>query len=74
MNTPVIDPLGEVVNIIHRVEDVTEFIRLKQDFERQTEDTAHLKVRSEQLALEIYARSEELGGANRQLKAANSNT
>jgi PAS domain S-box-containing protein len=30
VNTPVLDDAGEVINIIHRVEDVTESIRLRQ--------------------------------------------
>jgi signal transduction histidine kinase len=71
VNTPVIDHQGHIVNIIHRVEDVTDFIRLQHDLQRQSEDTGHLKLRSEQLAQEILARSAELGEANRQLKTTN---
>jgi signal transduction histidine kinase len=72
VNTPVHDHHGRLVNIIHRVEDVTDYIRLQQDFQRQTEDTGQLKQRSEQLGREIVARSAELGHANRQLKTTNS--
>jgi signal transduction histidine kinase len=39
--------------------------------DRQTEHSTDLRERSEHLALEIFSRSEELGEANRQLKAAN---
>lgn len=36
VNTPVIDHQGRIAYIIHRVEDVTEFIRLQQNLQRQS--------------------------------------
>ncbi len=68
INSPVAGSNGEVIYIIHRVEDVTEFILLKQAGEK-----AHhaLLTRSEQMEAEIYRRSQELSDTNRQLTVAN---
>ena len=68
VNSPVMDSQGGVLYIIHRVEDVTEFIRLKQAGEKATDA---LLTRSEQMEAEIYSRASELAETNRQLSAAN---
>ncbi len=68
VNSPVTAPNGEVIYIIHRVEDVTEFIRLKQAGEKATHA---LLTRSEQMEAEIYLRAQELAETNRKLSAAN---
>src|SRR5687768_8246314 len=61
VNTPVSGESGELTYIIHRVEDVTEFVRLEQiGSERQ-----------QQLQSEIYRRSQEVAEANHKLVAAN---
>ena len=64
LNTPVLAPDGDLVHIIHRVEDVTEFVRLE---ERGTEQ----RRRNDRMEAEIVQRSQELQDANRQLRAAN---
>jgi signal transduction histidine kinase len=56
-NTPVLDEQGELAYIIHRVEDVTEFVRLT---ERGTEQEA-----------EIFLRGQELQRLNKELESAN---
>jgi signal transduction histidine kinase/DNA-binding response OmpR family regulator len=68
VNTPVFDTNGGLIYIIHRVEDVTEFIRAKQAGEKTTED---LLSRSERMESEIYLRAQQLAESNRQLTAAN---
>jgi len=68
VNSPVLNPAGEVIYIIHRVEDVTEFIRLKQAGEQATDA---MRTRSDQMESEIYLRAQEVAEANRQLTAAN---
>ena len=68
VNSPVTAPNGEVIYIIHRVEDVTEFIRLKQDGEKATHA---LLTRSEQMEAEIYLRAKEVADTNRKLTEAN---
>jgi hypothetical protein len=37
VNTPVLDPDGEVQSIIHCVEDVTEYIRLRHEMHQEQE-------------------------------------
>jgi len=68
VNTPVFDTNGGLIYIIHRVEDVTDFIRAKQAGEKTTED---LLSRSERMESEIYLRAQQLAESNRQLTAAN---
>jgi signal transduction histidine kinase len=55
-NLPVLDESGQLVYIIHRVEDVTEFVRL---MDKRTEQE-----------VEIYLRTQELQQLNEQLQAA----
>jgi PAS domain S-box-containing protein len=71
VNSPVFGRDGQLAYIIHRVEDVTEFIRLKQQGVEEHKLTKELKERAEQMEAEIYLRAQELQEANRQLQAAN---
>jgi signal transduction histidine kinase len=71
VNTPVLDSAGEVVYIIHQVEDVTEFIRLKQLRSQQEKLAEELQTRTGQMEAEIYRRAQELQETNQQLRAAN---
>jgi PAS domain S-box-containing protein len=64
MNLPVIGADGKVDYIIHRVEDVTEFMRLKQE-------GAQLQVHAERIESEVYARAQEVQEANRRFEQAN---
>jgi signal transduction histidine kinase len=57
VNSPVLGPDGAVRYIIHRVEDVTDYIRLKQQGGR--------------MEAEVFQRGQELAEANRRLRAAN---
>ncbi|HEY9780290.1 MAG TPA: ATP-binding protein [Leptolyngbyaceae cyanobacterium] len=68
---PVFGVDGRVAYIIHRTEDVTEFVRLKQEGSEQQKLTQELQTRAEQMEAEIYSRALELQSANRQLRAAN---
>lgn len=56
INFPVVGPDGELLYIIHRVEDVTEFVLLKK--------------RELEMESEIYTRAQELQETNRNLLAA----
>jgi signal transduction histidine kinase/ActR/RegA family two-component response regulator len=56
-NTPVLDEQGELAYVIHRVQDVTDFVRLS---EKGTEQEA-----------EIFLRTQELGRLNTKLQEAN---
>ena len=68
VNSPVFGPHGEVSYIIHRVEDVTEFVRLKQERSERQKLTEELQTRAEQMESEILVRSLELQEANRRLR------
>lgn len=71
INTPVFGTDGQLANIIHRVEDVTEFIRLKQQEIKEHNLTEVLQKRTEQMEADIYLRGQELQEVNRQLQATN---
>src|SRR5688572_24429921 len=71
VNSPVFAPGGEISCIIHRVEDVTEFVRLKERDQEQAKQTAALHIRAEQMEAEIFQRGQELQEANRQLRVTN---
>ena len=71
LNSPVCGPNREVVYIIHRVEDVTEFIRLKQHDRMREEMARTLQDRAVRMESEIYERAQQVAEANRQLTSAN---
>ncbi|MFN5718663.1 MAG: ATP-binding protein [Bradyrhizobium sp.] len=68
-NTPVFGPTGQFIYIIHRVEDVTSFIQLKQRGAEQAELTDRLRERTEQMEAEIFMRAREVEVAREQLEA-----
>jgi PAS domain S-box-containing protein len=71
VNSPVLGPNGELAYIIHRVEDVTEYIRLKTARVEEQRLTAELEMRAETMAAEILQRAQEVQEANRKLSSAN---
>lgn len=71
VNTPVVDAAGKIVCIIHRVEDVTEFVRLKQQGVDQQKLTEELQDLTGKIEAEIYQRARTVAESSRQLKEAN---
>jgi signal transduction histidine kinase/DNA-binding response OmpR family regulator len=71
VNSPVLGPNREVLYIIHRVEDVTEFIRLKQQELAQEKIAEEMRTHAGQMEAEIYQRAAEVQEANRRLEATN---
>ncbi len=71
VNSPVFGPNGEAEYIIHRVEDVTEFVRLKRRGIEQDRFTKELHAQAERMEAEIFLRAQQLQEANRQLRIAN---
>ncbi|MET8212926.1 SpoIIE family protein phosphatase [Streptomyces sp. NPDC005373] len=65
INTPVLGPGGQVAWIIHRVEDVTEFVRSRPS--RPTDRPSGKRVAME---AELYARARELQRLNEELRQA----
>jgi signal transduction histidine kinase/ActR/RegA family two-component response regulator len=68
VNSPVLGPGGELAYVIHRVEDVTEFVRLKRAGREMTEA---LRIHAEKMESEVYLRAQELSEVNQQLRTAN---
>jgi signal transduction histidine kinase len=66
-NSPVLDERGDLVAIVHQVEDVTEYLeqRLLDD-----DRAADLRERTREMEREIVQRSKELHEANRRLRLA----
>ncbi len=71
MNSPIFGENEEIAYIIHRAEDVTEFVRLKQLGIEQHKLTEELQAQTQQMEAEIFLRAQELQDVNRQLRAAN---
>ena len=71
VNSPILNPDGSVAYILHRVEEVTEFVLQQQQGIEQTGATDALRARTVQMEAGLYARSREVAESNRQLKEAN---
>jgi signal transduction histidine kinase len=67
VNSPVLSPAGEVEFIIHRVEDVTEFVRVKQLAHDQRKLADEAVGRAHTMEAEVYLRAQEVQAANREL-------
>lgn len=63
VNSPVLGPDGEIEYLIHRVEDVTEFVRNHRG--------TPMRTRTDQMEAEIYLRGQQLARANEELLASN---
>ena len=68
INSPVLGKDGQLNYIVHRVEEVTAFMRQES---RSLAGHADLSPREQQMAAEIFQSSQSLQAANRQLEAAN---
>lgn len=71
VNSPVLDENGNVIYIIHRVEDVTEFVRLKQQGSKQSQLTEELRDRAEKMESEVFLRAQEIQERTRELEIVN---
>jgi len=68
INSPVLGPDGEVQFIIHRVEDVTEYVRLKRDQAEKGRRNEELETKASAMEAEIHNRGRELQETNRNLR------
>ena len=68
VNSPVLGADGKVAYIIHRVEDVTDFIRLKQEESEQRRITERLQTRAAEMEAEIFRRAQQIQEVNNQLQ------
>jgi PAS domain S-box-containing protein len=70
INSPIIGADGEVEYLVHRVEDVTDFVRQKQNSEPARAESG-MQARLEQMEAEIFRSSHEVQTANERLRQAN---
>lgn len=68
VNSPVLAADGKVEYIIHRVEDVTGFIRLQQEQSARDQATDALRAKASVMESEIYQRAQEIAAVNRDLR------
>ncbi len=71
LNTPVLDSEGKVAWIIHRVEDITEFVRLKEAGAEREHVAASLQEKAMRMEAEVFARAREVADTSAELKNAN---
>lgn len=71
VNSPVLGADRQIEYIIHRVEDVTEFVLQKQPNGAAESSGHHLQARMEQMEAEVFKSSQDVQTANRKLHAAN---
>lgn len=64
LNAPVLGQAGELLYIIHRVEDVTEFVRLKN----QTSSSEEQAQRLIKMEAEVFLRAQQIQQANKKLR------
>jgi PAS domain S-box-containing protein len=69
VNSPVLGADGQVEYIVHRVEDVTDFVKQKQKPNGESE--IGMRTRMEQMEAEIFRSSHEIQAANERLREAN---
>ena len=69
VNSPVLGADRSIEYIIHRVEDVTDFVRMK---EHAANGDVNVRNRLERMEAEIFRSSQQVQAANHQLRAANS--
>ena len=71
VNSPVFGGAGQVAYIIHRVDDITDFIHLKKLGIEQEQIKQQLLTRGDEMEAEIYLRAQEIQTANERLREAN---
>ena len=71
LNTPVFGPNRSLAYIIHRVANVTEYMKLKDHESAHQQLTDELQQRTTKMEIELFLRSRELQKLNQELQAAN---
>ena len=70
VNSPVLGSGGQLIYIVHRVEDVTEYVRRRRA-DRGAQPPSGFVSRAEEMEVEIFIRAQQLQEANDRLRAAN---
>jgi signal transduction histidine kinase len=69
-NSPVLRGDGSIAYVIHQVEDVTDFIRLAQQRERDVDGTGLTRAHLDAMEADVVRRAREVADAGRQIKEA----
>lgn len=72
-NTPLHDAQGRIVWVVHRLEDVTDYVRMRQlraELEQQTQDLRQRESQSRRLAAELEVVNDEIATKNTLLEEA----
>lgn len=67
LNKPVLNSKQEIVYIIHRVEDVTEFVRMRNEKKQKDITNDELQERLKGMEMELYNRAKEIQRMNAEL-------
>lgn len=70
INAPVLGADGRITHIIHRVEDVTEFVRSHGVDRNQQRAAAELQMRADRIENDLFVRAREVQDVNQQLRDA----
>lgn len=68
LNTPVFNSKGEIIYIIHRVEDVTEMVKMSELHEQQQLRSRALEKKSELMEAELSRRADQIRRTNAELE------
>jgi len=71
INSPVFGPNRQILYIVHRVEEVTEFVKHKAKGSPAADGAETFNARVQQMEAEIFLSSQKLQAANHKLEAAN---
>jgi len=71
INIPIFGNDRTIAYILHRVEDLTEFIRVKQAGVEQSQLNESLRAQAVKMEVELFARAKEVASASAELKSAN---
>ena len=71
VNSPILNDEDEVIYIVHRAEDITEFIKLKQLEQAEKALTIKLQTKAELVEIEIFQRAQQIQEANKLLRLIN---
>lgn len=70
VNSPILSQTGEVIHIVHRVQDVTQFVVLKEAEAVHGQLTAELKSNVAKMEADIFLRAREIQEINQKLSEA----
>ncbi|EPD64149.1 ATP-binding protein [Streptomyces sp. HGB0020] len=71
VNTPVLGEDGKVEYVIHRVEDVTEYVQVRRAGREQQRAAEEAELRAEGMEIDLFVRAREIREVNEQLSRVN---